>query len=157
MLAITVETITIDADTPTIKSYSLEIDDGAGGEIVPINGGFSDSLSTAFSYNNVVKGRVYRVRYRIRNDIGWSVYSPMGYLRAADVPSAPPAVIAVTTSATEIALALQPSADSGGSEITAYELWIDDGDLGETFTKLDSYDGLSQSFTIELAVETSLV
>ena len=67
----------------------------------------------------------------------------MGYLRVADVPSAPPAPTTVSATATEIALAMLPSEDRGGADITGYELWIDDGELGETFSKVESYDGIS--------------
>ena len=81
----------------------------------------------------------------------------MGYLRAADVPQAPPAPIFISGSATEIVLSLLPTEDRGGSEIMGYEVWIDDGELGETFTKIESYDGLTQSFNIDLVEETDLV
>ena len=76
----------------------------------------------------MTKGRVYRVRYRVRNDIGWSDYSPIAYLRAADVPEAPPAPIIVSASATAIKLTLLPTKERGGAEITGYELWIDNGE-----------------------------
>lgn len=92
----------------------------------------------------------------MRNAVGWSDYSPIGYLRTADVPSAPPAPTTVSASSTEIALVLYPSADRGGAEITGYELWIDDGALGESFTRIESYDGKSQNFVMELALETAL-
>ena len=105
----------------------------------------------------MTKGLVYRVRYRARNAVGWSDFSPYGYLRAADVPSPPPQPSIVSTSATEITFTLYPTEERGGAEITGYELWIDDGELSETFTKIDSYDGTSQSFTLTTALETTLV
>ena len=157
MLAISVETIAVDAETPVITSYSIEVDDGLGGELVSIYGTLSASLSTTYNVYTVTKGRIYRVRYRVQNAIGWSDYSPIGYLRVADVPVAPPPAIIVSTSATQIALALRPTEENGGAEIIGYELWIDDGDLGETYTRLQSYDGLAQSFVIDTAVETTLV
>ena len=156
-IAISVDTITVDpSTTPDILSYNIDIDDGQGGNFYSIFGDLADSLSTTANVFDAVKGRVYRVRYRVRNAVGWSDYSPINYLRAADVPTAPPAPVTVSATASEIVLALQPTIERGGAQITSYELWIDDGELSESFTKVESYDGLSQSFTIELATETSL-
>ena len=53
-------------------------------------------------------------------------------------------------------MALQPSEDNGGAALDAYELWIDDGELGP-FSKLTSYDGQSTSFTIDNTVEPQLI
>ena len=105
-LTIQVETVSVGATTPTILSYSIDVDDGKGGDIFSIFGEYSDTLSTVANLFNVVKGRVYRTRYRVKNAVGWSEYSPMGYLRSADVPSAPPAPTTVSASASEIALAM---------------------------------------------------
>ena len=122
-----------------------------------ISGLLADSLSTTANFFDVVKGRIYRVRYRVRNDIGWSSdYSPIGYVKAADVPARPPAPIFISGSATKVDIALQPTSDNGGAELEGYEVWADDGALGETFTKLESYDGLSHSFSIDLSVEILL-
>ena len=96
----------------------------------------------------MVKGLVYRVRYRVRNAVGWSDYSPIGYLRVADKPDAPPVPQFVEATSSTILLALQPSADDGGASIDRYEIWIDDGDLGD-FSKVEGYDGFSTSFSID--------
>jgi len=37
----------------------------------------------------VVKGTVFRLRYRVKNAIGWSEYSPIAYIQAATKPIAP--------------------------------------------------------------------
>ena len=84
-LSIQVETETDDGLSP-ILSYNVQIDDGHGREFTELYGGSVDSLSTAFDYGQAVKGLVYRVRYRVKNAVGWSDYSPIGYLRAADKP-----------------------------------------------------------------------
>ena len=41
-------------------------------------------------------------------------------------------------------------------QISHYEIWIDDGELGE-FAKVESYDGKATSFAIDNQVESSLV
>ena len=71
-----------------ILSYSLEIDDGHGGQFVPVFGTETDSLSTSFTlYQDVQRGNLYRARYRAKNIIGWTDYSPIGYILAAVKPS----------------------------------------------------------------------
>lgn len=81
----------IDDGSSEILSYSLEIDDGTGGDFTTVVGYLSDYL--LFSYtitgDNIQKANLYRLRYRARNDIGWSDYSPIAYIKAANVPKAP--------------------------------------------------------------------
>ena len=71
-------------------SYSLEIDDGTGGDFTTVVGQFSNYLLTEFKIvNDIEKGTLYRLRYRAMNKIGWSDYSPIVYILAATVPKAP--------------------------------------------------------------------
>lgn len=72
-----------------ILSYSLEIDDGLGGEFTSLYGETVDTMSLSILYKNVSRGLLYRARYRARNVIGWGDYSPIGFLLAASVPEAP--------------------------------------------------------------------
>lgn len=73
-----------------ILSYSLEIDDGTGGDFTSVVGLVSDYLKKEFTItSNIVKRTLYRLRYRARNAIGWGAYSPIVYVRAANIPSAP--------------------------------------------------------------------
>lgn len=73
-----------------ILSYSLEIDDGTGGDFTPVVGYLSDYLKHEFTItSNIVKGTLYRLRYRARNKIGWGEYSPIDYVRAANIATAP--------------------------------------------------------------------
>lgn len=72
-----------------ILSYSLEIDDGLGGSFTPLYGVDGDTLVISTVYKNVTRGRLYQTRYRVRNAIGWSDYSPIGHLLAAKPPSTP--------------------------------------------------------------------
>jgi len=140
-----------------ILSYSLEVDDGQGGLFVPVFGLSVNSLSTSYKqFNNVTRGSLFRARYRVKNIIGWTDYSPISYIMAAVPPSQPAKPNIITASSTLIQIQIQPSIDDGGSTITSYELYRDDGALG-AFTKITSYDGLSSSFDLSLVTDPALV
>ena len=100
---------------------------------------------------------MFRARYRVRNAVGWSAYSPVTLTRAARRPAAPilPPVFTAATSTT-MSVALTFSEDNGGAPITRHELWIDDGALG-IFQPVNSYGGASRGFTIEQSSEAFLV
>jgi hypothetical protein len=67
-----------------ILSYGLEIDDGSGGSFRQLLGATSDTLSTQYILAEAaMRGRVYRSRFRVRNAVGWSDYSPITQTRAA--------------------------------------------------------------------------
>ena len=66
-----------------ILSYSLEIDDGTGGDFVSVVGFAQDYLLQHFTITGLNQGTLYRLRYRCRNEIGWSEYSPIAYILAA--------------------------------------------------------------------------
>jgi len=140
-----------------ILSYSLELDDGLGGDFRVLYGTISDTLSTSLIFKQVTRGLLYRARYRVRNAIGFSDYSPIGYLRAASRPSAAPSPKFLAATANTITIALEPSIDNHGAVISAYELWIDEGDLSSSFSKVTSYTGMETSFVIDRAIETSLI
>jgi len=71
-----------------ILSYSLELDDGQGGQFVAVYGKEVDSLSTSYyHYTDVQRGNLYRTRYRVKNVIGWSDYSPISFVLAAIPPN----------------------------------------------------------------------
>ena len=86
-----------------IVTYSLEIDDGIGGDFISLFD--TNYLKLEYTYNvGIIKGRNYRVRYRARNSIGWSEYSDIRYVLAAKVPLAPPQPMMISTDATSINL-----------------------------------------------------
>lgn len=115
-----------------ILSYSLEVDDGAGGSFVALYGVTAPSLSISHSLSIAnMRGKVHRARFRALNAVGWSSYSPITYTRAARVPAAPstaPQYVSATSTTMNVILTL--SEDNGGSVITSHELWVDDGALG---------------------------
>ena len=110
-----------------ITSYELQKDDGRGGSFTTISGGDS---SPTLSLRHIVKagirrGVAYRFRYRSRNKVGWSGWSPVASLSASTVPTSPPRPTYVSSTDDEIVLAFSKSQDNGGSFITNYELQID--------------------------------
>ena len=74
-------------------SYELSMDDGAGGDFLALtakNG--SEYLKLTYTaFEGIVEGVTYRFRYRSRNAVGWSDFSPVGYIKAAAKPDKPPA------------------------------------------------------------------
>jgi hypothetical protein len=51
---------------------------------------------------NIVKGSTYKLRFRARNVYGWSAWSPVTSILAANKPKAPPIPKFVSASANEI-------------------------------------------------------
>ena len=87
------------------------------------------------------------MRYRVRNFVGWSDYSETLFVLCATVPDAPASVDLVSATDSSISLGFHESLFNGGSEIIAYELWMDDG-YGTEFTQVSGYVDDSASHTI---------
>ena len=104
----------------------------------------------------MVRGRVYRFRYRAKNCIGWGPLSAELQALAADPPQAPPSPTRAGTSASSITLLLYPTRDNGGAVVTDYELYRGDGDGGSTYVQVTSYGYSAHGFqhTLVLAVES---
>lgn len=105
----------------------MEVDDGLGGNFNVVFGEITDTLTLAIVYNNVTRGLEYRARYRARNVVGWSAYSPIGFLLAAQVPAKPQQPEFISATDSTISILVNKATDNGGSMITSHELWIDDG------------------------------
>lgn len=57
----------------TITSYEVQMDDGLGGTFVEVVGFTAPyTLNSFLITSNVVSGRNYQLRYRAKNDHGWS-------------------------------------------------------------------------------------
>ena len=55
------------------------MDDGQGGDFTVISS--ANSLLREYTITSTIsKGYVYRFRYRVRNSIGFSAYSSIGYI-----------------------------------------------------------------------------
>ena len=97
-------------------------------------------MTLSYTYTrNIKKGETYRARYRVRNLVGWSGFSPIGYLVAASVPDAPPAPTFVSATKTSISVIVPRVLENNGSPVISYQLLIDDG-LGGNFKSVTSYD-----------------
>jgi hypothetical protein len=108
-----------DGGSPVL-SYSLEIDDGNGGAFKTLYGDSVDTMSLSFLFKEVERGLNYRARYRLRNVIGWSNYSPVGHLLAASVPSQPPVPKYAGATSTSISLIIFYASDDQGAPILSH-------------------------------------
>lgn len=76
-----------------------------GGDFVSLYGDLIDTMTLSYTYSkNVLKGQIYRSRYRALNAVGWSEYSPIGYLIAASAPSEPPTPLFVSATISAISI-----------------------------------------------------
>ena len=106
-----------------IISYHVQIDDGDGGDFVTVSGLTSNVLDvTRLVTSGIVTGRLYRSRYRARNIIGFSEYSPIGYIEASQEPDQPNAPT-VTISGSDVIISWTLP-DNKGNSITDIELYI---------------------------------
>lgn len=92
--------------------------------------------------NDIVeKANTYRLRYRIKNAIGFSDYSDVVYILAANVPEAPPAPQFVSSDSDGISVIVPRTLDNGGSPVTGYKLLVDSGDdFSSSFNPIASYN-----------------
>ena len=110
----------------SILGYNLQVKDTFAGNFRDVVGG--DSLNTLRSIydlqgDSIQKGTSYSFRYRVYNLKGWSSYSDITIIEAADVPSQPDLLSIVSSSSTEIELEFNfANVDNNGSPITSYEL-----------------------------------
>ena len=92
------------------------------------------SDSGAPDYTHAVQlGLRYRFRYRAQNAVGWSAFSPVNTVLAAERPIAPLAPVAMSSSDSSITVNLGACHDNKGAQLTSYSLYIDEGSLGSDF------------------------
>lgn len=97
---------------------------------------------------DIVKGNKYQFRYRAKNLYGWGPFTTnILEVLAATVPQSPPKPELVSVSATQVVLKFRPTNDNGGSLITDYELWVNTGSPGTTYSKLPEYVFATNSFS----------
>jgi hypothetical protein len=136
-----------------IISFHLQARDNIDNRWIDLHGYDSyESLATLHQLT-VVKGTYYELRFRVKNQVGWSDYSPVSYFTAADSPSEPNAPVLISFSSTEIALEFDPSTiDDGGLPLESYMLEITD-DVTNGFTTVASYLGES-SYTLDAVTDS---
>jgi hypothetical protein len=76
---------------------------------------------------DLVKSRVYRLRYRVENVNGWSPYSDITMVKTAVAPGKPPKPVLIEATSTSIHLQFFKPVDNGGDDITQFTLYINDG------------------------------
>ena len=130
-----------------ILGYQIYRDNGEGGEFTAIYDQES-VLATSYLDTGLINGLTYRYKWRARNINGWSKFSDVGYLVAADVPGQPPAPSLTSVDDTQISISLSSPSDTGGDKITNYELFHDGGDINTAFTSLGSFSGSTGTHTL---------
>lgn len=81
-----------------------------GGNFISVIGFENESLETEFTLASGVKsGDIFRFRFRAKNVNGWSSFSPISHIKAATIPTRPPAPKFVDATATSLTLALLES------------------------------------------------
>lgn len=91
---------------------------------------------------------MYRFRYRSKNINGYSNWSPITYVRAATVPSRPPAPEFKTATATSITISVFSSLDDKGSEISSIQLWKNAGGTSTSYVKVADLSGSATEYTL---------
>jgi len=109
------------------------------------------SLETEIKVKNLIKGAIYRVRYRAVNSIGSGEWSDLAYIRVAQVPEPPPTPVLTAVENTIVSLQLSISTNDGGTGIIAYHLFLNEGVNGSPFNEITDYDG--SALTYDIAVD----
>jgi hypothetical protein len=137
-----------------VLSYELQVDNGIGGAFSSLIGNDSSGPSLATSHTisqGIEEGVIYRFRYRARNVNGWSGFSPIAHVRAANAPARPDAPILDLVDETQIQLTVIQSIDDGGGAILRYELWRNQGTGTADFVKVADFAGTTFSHTLAAA------
>ena len=118
------------------------MDDGMSGEFTSLIGLSAESLLTTFTVSGgVIKGRRHRFKYRAQNTVGWGPYSDSEFVLAATVPARSDRPYFLTFANDKLSIVIPRTLDNGGTPISTYELWVDDGnDFKSEFHKLTNYD-----------------
>lgn len=149
-IAVQITQVTATGSSP-ITSYELQRDDGVGGSFYTIGGGDSSpTLATSFLIkSNIQTGVAYRFRYRARNVVGWSGWSPIASLSASTIPSAP-GIQYLSSNDTQIVLGFVQSSNNGGSIITNYQLDLDGVVVSDYSFAADGYSYTALKTTLSL-------
>ncbi|GFR50352.1 hypothetical protein Agub_g12561 [Astrephomene gubernaculifera] len=102
-----------------VTGYSLERDDGAGGDFALVYGG----PNTTFTLKGLRPGTGYRFRLRADNDEGRSIWSATTtLLTGAAPPSSPEAMQVTSAGRTSARLVWRAPEEDGGSNVLAFEV-----------------------------------
>ena len=101
-----------------------------------------------------MEGGLYRFRFRARNVNGWSAWSPIAYIKAANAPARPGPPKLNSVDATAISVSLTRTLDDGGSNVLGYELWRNQGTGTADFVKVSTYLGQAPTHTLTVAADS---
>jgi chloramphenicol O-acetyltransferase len=88
----------------SLISYNLQVRDSIDNVYKDLTGS-DKSLNLATRWTVVlIQETIYEFRYRVKNSVGWSEFSPAVTITAADLPSQPSPPTLVSASDTEITL-----------------------------------------------------
>lgn len=132
-----------------LQAYSLEMDNGAAGGFHVVGNRSVASLERSYSLSGLTQGLVYRFRYRVRNSLGWSAYSPSASLLVAGVPGRPDRPVVDGTSATAFSLRFSEVVDNGGSPVLSYVLYLRD-ETSQDYRLATTYDGASMAHVLDI-------
>lgn len=106
-------------------------------------------LTSQVTISDVTKGETYKFRFNVKNEKGWSSYSPETEILAASAPSQPSIPALVSADETpQVLLTLDISVDNGGSAITAYVLQVATGLGSSSWSDVTDYTSGNTAVTV---------
>jgi hypothetical protein len=137
----------------TLEAYELVMDDGRGGEFTTVGASTdtgSSPLERVHALSQLTQGRIHRLKYRVRNSLGWSPYSPVSSLLVAGPPDRPTKPRLVGVSAASLSLEFDEVSDNGGSPIHSYQLYTR-MEADASFRLVGPSDSLTTARTLTVA------
>jgi hypothetical protein len=130
-----------------------------GTEVLVYDGSLMPTVNST-RISGLEAGAYYQYKVSAINRAGEGAKSPLSaQLISAQLPARSAIPVWTSASQTQISFTLQPSADNGGSAIQEYTLYAtvatSDGVSSETYTKVESYSGLTMSFDLVAATENA--
>jgi len=136
------------------------MDDGQGGDLKEQSPATQNTMETKKLIRNLVKGRLYRFAYRVKNVNGWSPMSDFTSIRTSVQPSQPDAPTLISATGTSITLQFYKPKDNGGSEVYQYKLFRNNGNASTNpEIEVTSYTSnlLTHTLTLADGLTTGLV
>ena len=112
--------------TLAILAYQLEVNDGFTGSYQTL----AEQTALTYLHQSLIVGHTYQYRIKAKNYLGYGAYSTVLSAvpkRVPGKPTNPPANVPSQTTATVIYVSYEAVHDNGGSAITSYNIYMDDG------------------------------
>lgn len=116
----------IGGTTKPILNYNLQVDENFGAGFIDL----SEQTTTSYTHLNLIKGHVYSYRVKAENFLGYGAYSTAFTFTPIEVPGKPlraPRNVVASTYRNTIFIVYDASLNTGGSAITSYKIYVDDG------------------------------